>query len=55
MIEYQERNCDNVRKSGGTDKYVRVVQDMYGDGEAVARCLVQVTDGFKVGIGICDL
>lgn len=55
MIGYQERKCDNVRKSGGTDKYVRVVQDVYEDREIVVRCVIQVTDGFKVGMGLCEL
>lgn len=34
-------------KSGEALKYMRVVQDMYGDGEIVVTCAVVITDVVK--------
>lgn len=39
-----------MRKSGMTEKHVRVVHDMYEDSETVVRCKVEVTDRLKVGL-----
>lgn len=41
-------------KSGVTEKYVRVLQDMHEDSETVVRCAVGVTDGFKLGVGLAQ-
>jgi hypothetical protein len=41
-----------MRKSGVTEKYVRVVQDMYKDCKTVVRCAVGVTEEFKVEVGL---
>ena len=41
-----------MRKSGVTEKYVRVVQDMYVDCKTVVRCAVGVTEEFKVEVGL---
>lgn len=38
-----------MRKSGVEEKYLKVVQDMYGESKTVARCVVGLTDEFKVG------
>ena len=35
-----------------TEKYVRVVQDMYGSCKTVARCAMGVTEEFKVEVGL---
>lgn len=31
-----------------TERYLRLVQDMYEDGETVLRCVIGVTDEFQV-------
>ncbi|KAK3524958.1 hypothetical protein QTP86_011737 [Hemibagrus guttatus] len=41
-----------MRKSGGAEKYVRVVQDMYERSRAVLRCAVGQTEEFKVKVGL---
>lgn len=40
-----------MRKSGKTEKYLKVIQDMYKDSDTVVRCGV-VTDRFKVRVGL---
>lgn len=40
-----------MRKSGLSEKYVRVVLDIYEDSEIVMR-VVGVIDGFKVWVGL---
>ena len=39
-------------KSGLTDKYVRIVQDMYGDSTPAVMFSVDVTEGFEVNVGL---
>ena len=41
-----------MRKSGLADKYVTIVQDMYGDSTTAVRCAVGVTEGFEVKMGL---
>ncbi|KAK3515364.1 hypothetical protein QTP70_018743 [Hemibagrus guttatus] len=41
-----------MRKSGGAEKYVRVVQDMYERSRTVVRCAVGQTEEFKVEVGL---
>ena len=41
-----------MRKSGLTEKYVRIVQDMYDDGITAVRCALGVTEGFDVKVGL---
>jgi hypothetical protein len=41
-----------MRKSGVAEKYVRVVQDMYEGSTTAVRCVVGVTDEFKVEVGL---
>ncbi|KAM7373883.1 hypothetical protein PAMP_006573 [Pampus punctatissimus] len=41
-----------MRKSGVTETYVRVVQDMYEDCKTVVRCAVGVTEELKVEVGL---
>ena len=41
-----------MRKSGVTEKYVRVVQDMYGSCKTVVRCAMGVTEEFRVEVGL---
>ena len=41
-----------MRKSGMTEKYVRLVQDMYEESETVVRCAVGTTVSFKVKVGL---
>ncbi|KAK3564719.1 hypothetical protein QTP86_024874, partial [Hemibagrus guttatus] len=41
-----------MRKSGVTEKYVRVVQDMYERSRTVVRCAVGQTEEFKVEVGL---
>ena len=41
-----------MRKSGLAEKYVRIVQDMYDDRTTAARCVVGVTEGFDVKVGL---
>lgn len=36
-------------------EYLRVVLDVYGDLNTVRRCVVAVTEGFKVGLGLHQL
>ena len=36
-----------MRKSGIVEKYVRLVQGMYKDSEAVVRCAIETTESFK--------
>ncbi|MFY0383419.1 RNA-directed DNA polymerase, partial [Bacillus sp. YIM B13582] len=41
-----------MRKSGVSEKYVRVVQDMYEDSVTAVKCAVGTTDWFKVEVGL---
>ncbi|KAI5614481.1 growth/differentiation factor 11 isoform X1 [Silurus asotus] len=41
-----------MRKSGVSEKYVRVVQDMYKDSVTEMKCAVGTTDWFKVKVGL---
>ncbi|KAK3572619.1 hypothetical protein QTP86_001120 [Hemibagrus guttatus] len=41
-----------MRKSGLAEKYVRVVQDMYGRSRTVVRCAVGQTEEFNVEVGL---
>ncbi|RDD63985.1 hypothetical protein DU478_22590, partial [Thalassococcus profundi] len=41
-----------MRKSGVTEKYVRVVQDMYESSRTVVRCAVGETEEFTVKVGL---
>ncbi|KAK2896145.1 hypothetical protein Q8A73_015633 [Channa argus] len=41
-----------MRTSGVAEKYVRVVQDMYESCKTVVRCVVGVTEEFKVEVGL---
>ncbi|KAK3544402.1 hypothetical protein QTP86_010538 [Hemibagrus guttatus] len=41
-----------MRKSGVSEKYVRVVQDMYERSRTVVRCAVGQTEEFKVEVGL---
>ncbi|KAK3548254.1 hypothetical protein QTP70_005812 [Hemibagrus guttatus] len=41
-----------MRKSGVAEKYVRVVQDMYGRSRTVVRCAVGQTEEFNVEVGL---
>ncbi|KAF7708178.1 hypothetical protein HF521_017235, partial [Silurus meridionalis] len=41
-----------IRKSGVSEKYVRVVQDMYEDSVTAVKCAVGTTDWFKVKVGL---
>lgn len=42
-----------MMKSGVAEKYVlQVVQDMCEDSKTRVRCMVGVTDGLKVGVGL---
>ena len=41
-----------IKKSGIVEKYVRLVQDMYGVRETVVRCAVETTESFKVKVGL---
>ncbi|KAI5089397.1 hypothetical protein C0J45_20805 [Silurus meridionalis] len=41
-----------IRKSGVSEKYVRVVQDMYEDSVTAVKCAVGTTDWFKVEVGL---
>ena len=41
-----------MRKSGLTEKYVRIVQDMYDDSITTVRCAVGVIEGFEVKVGL---
>ncbi|KAK3549572.1 hypothetical protein QTP86_004974 [Hemibagrus guttatus] len=41
-----------MRKSGVSEKYVRVVQDMYKRSRIVVRCAVGQTEEFKVEVGL---
>ena len=41
-----------MRESGITEKYVRVVQDMYEDSVTAVKCAVGMTDWFKVKVGL---
>lgn len=36
-----------TRKSGVAEKYLRVVQDMYGDSSTVIRCVIGVQMGSR--------
>ena len=44
----REELCYCMRKSGVTEKYVGAVQDMYEGWKTVVRCVVGVTEEFKV-------
>ena len=41
-----------MRKSGMTEKYVRLVQDMYKESKTVVRCVIGTTEIFKVKVGL---
>ena len=41
-----------MRKSGLTEKYVRIVQDMYDGSTTAVRCVVGMTEGFEVKVGL---
>ena len=41
-----------MRKSGLAEKYVSIVQDMYDDSTTAVRCVVGVTEGFEVKVGL---
>ncbi|KAI5614769.1 hypothetical protein C0J50_3417 [Silurus asotus] len=41
-----------MRKSGVSEKYVRVVQDMYEDSVTAVKCAVGTTDWFRVKVGL---
>ena len=41
-----------MRKSGIVEKYVQLVQDMYGGSETVVRCAARTTESFKVRLGL---
>ncbi|KAI5086387.1 E3 ubiquitin-protein ligase RNF130 isoform X1, partial [Silurus meridionalis] len=41
-----------MRKSGVSEKYVRVVQDMYEDSVTAVKCAVGTTDWFKMKVGL---
>ena len=41
-----------IRKSRVTEKYVRVVHDMYKGSMTAVRCAVGITDGFQGKVGV---
>ena len=41
-----------IRKSGIVEKYVRLVQDMYEESGTVVRCAIEITESFKVKVGL---
>ena len=41
-----------MRESQVTEKYVKVVQDMYEDSMTTVRCAVGITEGFRVEVGL---
>ena len=41
-----------MRKSGLAEKYVRIVQYIYGDSTTVVRCAIGATEGFEVKVGL---
>ncbi|KAI5621838.1 gastrula zinc finger protein XlCGF28.1-like [Silurus asotus] len=41
-----------MRKSGVSEKYVRVVEDMYEDSVTAVKCAVGTTDWFRVRVGL---
>ena len=41
-----------TRKSGVTEEYVRVVQEMYESCKTVVRCVVGESEEFKVEVGL---
>ena len=41
-----------MRRLGVAEKYVGLLQDMYEGNVSVMRCVVGVTDGFKVEMGL---
>ncbi|KAI5103677.1 GTPase IMAP family member 4-like [Silurus meridionalis] len=50
--EWREELWYCMRKSGLSEKYVRVVQDMYEDSVTAVKCAVGTTDWFKVKVGL---
>ncbi|KAI5613467.1 hypothetical protein C0J50_11355 [Silurus asotus] len=42
----------DTKKSGVSEKYVRVVQDTYEDGVTAVKCAVGTTDWFRVKVGL---
>ena len=48
----QEELLYCMRKLGIAKKYVRLVQDMYEESETVMRCAVEITESFKVKVGL---
>ena len=41
-----------MKESGAAEKYVRLVQDIYESRMTVMMCVVGVTDGFRVEVGL---
>ena len=41
-----------MRQSGVAEKYVRIVQDMYEGSITSVRCVVGMTEGFQVQVGL---
>ena len=41
-----------IRKSGMTEKYVQLVQDIFKGSKTVVRCAVGTTESFKVKVGL---
>ena len=41
-----------MRKSGLTEKYVRIAHDMHDNSTTAVRCAVGVTEGFEVRVGL---
>ena len=41
-----------MRQAGGTEKYIRVVQNMYAGRETVVRCAAGLTEPFKVKVSL---
>ncbi|KAI5627659.1 hypothetical protein C0J50_8434, partial [Silurus asotus] len=48
----REELCYCMRKSGVSEKYVRVVRDMYEGSVTAVKCAVGTTDWFRVKVGL---
>ena len=48
----REDVLNSMRKSGVSEKYVRIVHDMYDDSTTAVMCAVGVTKGFEVKVGL---